>query len=63
MSADIESNIMEKVCIRGRFALQVDESTDISVHAQLLANVRFIDGNAIKENFLICKRLLVNTTK
>ena len=36
MSVDIENNILEKVLISVRFALQVDESTDISGHAQLL---------------------------
>ena len=61
MSVDIENNILEKVRISVRFALQVDESTDINGHAQFLANVRFIDGNAIRENFLFCKRLYVNT--
>ena len=62
MSVDIENNILEKVRSSGRFALQVDESTDISGHAQLLANVRFINGDAITENFLFYKRLPVNTT-
>ena len=63
MSVDTENNILEKVCISVRFALQVDESTDISGQAQLLANKRFIDGDAISENFLFCKRLPVKTTK
>ena len=62
VSVDIENNILEKVHISVRFALQVDESTDISGHAQLFANVRFIDGDAIRENFLFCNRLPVNTT-
>ena len=62
MSVDIENNILEKVRISVRFALQVNESTDISGHAQLLANVRFIDDDAIRENFLFCKRLPLNTT-
>ena len=61
MSVDIENNILKKVRIGVRFALQVDESTDISGHAQLLANVRFIEGDAIREKFLFCKRLPVNT--
>lgn len=43
MSADIESVVLDKIRISGKFALQVDESTDISGHAQLLANVRFMD--------------------
>ena len=47
MSVDIENNVLVKVRSSGRFALQVDESTDISGHAQLLANVGFIDGDAI----------------
>ena len=57
MSVDIENNILEKVRISVRFALQVDESTDISGHAQLLANVRFIDGDAIRENFFILQEV------
>ncbi|XP_035233449.1 zinc finger BED domain-containing protein 5-like [Stegodyphus dumicola] len=39
MSADIESVVLEKIRISEKFALQLDESTDISGHAQLLANV------------------------
>ena len=50
MSADVESIVLEKMRISGKFALQIDESTDISGYAQLLANVRFVDGNAIREN-------------
>lgn len=55
MSEDIESILLEKLRSAGKFALQLDESTDISGHAQLLANVRFVDGEAIRENFLFCK--------
>ena len=45
MSADIESIVLEKMLISGKFALQLDESTGISGNAQLLANVRFVDGD------------------
>ena len=62
MSMDIESNILEKIRSTGKFALQVDESIVISGHAQLLANVRFVDEDVIKENFFFCKRLPQNTT-
>ncbi|XP_060124933.1 zinc finger BED domain-containing protein 5-like [Zootoca vivipara] len=62
MSADIESVVMEKIRISEKFALQLDESTDISGHAQLLANVRFVDGDAIRENFFFCKALPEKTT-
>ena len=61
MSVDIEKVVLEKVRISGKFSLQVDESTDISGHAQLLANVRFVDEDCIRENFLFCKRLPKNT--
>ena len=57
MSADIESVVLEKIRISEKFALQLDESTDISGHSQLLANVRFVDGDAIRENFFFCKAL------
>lgn len=57
MSADIESVVLEKIHSSEKFALQLDESTDISGHAQLLANVRFVDGDAIRENFFFCKAL------
>ncbi|XP_041421563.1 zinc finger BED domain-containing protein 5-like [Xenopus laevis] len=62
MSADIESLVLDKIRISNKFALQLDESTDISGHAQLLANVRFVDGDAIRENFLFCKVLPEKTT-
>ncbi|XP_077421844.1 zinc finger BED domain-containing protein 5-like [Vanacampus margaritifer] len=62
MSADIESVVLEKIRISEKFALQLDESTDISGHAQLLANVRFVDGDAIRENFLFCKVLPEKTS-
>ncbi|KAM9320399.1 zinc finger BED domain-containing protein 5-like [Gastrophryne carolinensis] len=62
MSADIETVVLEKVRISKKFALQLDESTDISGHCQLLANVRFVDGDAIRENFLFCKALPEKST-
>ncbi|XP_056302924.1 SCAN domain-containing protein 3-like [Danio aesculapii] len=62
MSTDIESHVLEKIRISRKFALQVDESTDISGHSQLLANVRFVDGDSIRENFLFCKALPEKTT-
>ena len=63
MSADIESVVLDKICIGNKFALQLDESTDFSGHAQLLANVHFVDGDTIRENFLFCKALPEKTTR
>ena len=48
MSADIESTVLEKMRISGKFALQLDESTDISGYAQLLANVRWTEPSSEK---------------
>ena len=53
MSADIESIVLEKMRIRGKFALQLDESTDICGYAQLLASVRFVDGDTIREKTVL----------
>ena len=48
MSADIEKHCFPHSS--GKFALHLDESTDIS-------NVCFVDGDTIRENFLFCKAL------
>ena len=57
MSADIKSVVLKKIRISEKFVSQLDECTDISGHAQLLVNVRFMDGDSIIENFLFCKAL------
>ena len=49
-------------CLQTSKVMQFDESTDISGHSQLLANVRFVDGDAMRENFLFCKALPDKTT-
>ncbi len=45
MSDDIEQQLTEKMQESGKFSLQIDESTDIVGAAQLLANVRYVDGD------------------
>lgn len=62
MSADIKSVVLEKIRIAEKFVLHLDECTDITGHGQLLANVRFVDEDAIRENFLFCKILPDKTT-
>ena len=57
MSGDIEFNIKLKILKHELFALQVDESTDISSKAQFLVFVRFIDDGSIVEDFPCCKEL------
>ena len=61
MSADVEENVCRNKLQDAYFALQVDESTDISKQAQLLAFIRFIDGDRIVNQYLCCKALLTTT--
>jgi hypothetical protein len=57
MSQDIESQVIANIKEPDLFAIQFDESTDITGKAQLLAFRRFVfNGHAI-EQFLFCKPL------
>ena len=56
------SGILSEILQNNNFALQVDETTDITGKAQLLAFVRFENEGEIIENFLCCKEL-PETTK
>ncbi|GFV09180.1 SCAN domain-containing protein 3 [Trichonephila clavipes] len=57
MSENIEQNTANS-----NFALQVDETTDITGNAQLIAFVRFIHENDIINQFLCCRELPDFTT-
>ncbi|XP_076030406.1 protein FAM200C-like [Oratosquilla oratoria] len=41
--------------------MQIDESTDVSNHSQLLVFVRYVHERCIKEEFLFCERLETTT--
>lgn len=62
MSEDIECTVAEKMRECKKFALQLDESTDVSNRAQLMAFVRFVSETKIIEQFLFCKELMTSTT-
>ncbi|KAE8287511.1 Zinc finger MYM-type protein 6 [Larimichthys crocea] len=62
MSLDIVGQVVNKIIQAGYFALQLDEMTDVSGEAQLLAFVRYKDVSDIKEHILFCKRLPGKTT-
>jgi hypothetical protein len=47
MSCDIELNLRENVNVSRSFSIQIDVSTDISGHAQLIACIRFVDSDRI----------------
>lgn len=57
MSSDIEDIMKEKIKSSRKFSLQIDESTDIGGHAQLLSYIRYVDGDVIATNFFFCKEL------
>ena len=61
LSVNIEENVQTKLKSTLGFVLQVDESTDISGKPQLLAFIRFNDGNQIINEFLCCKKMSLTT--
>ncbi|GFT07556.1 SCAN domain-containing protein 3 [Trichonephila clavipes] len=61
MSENIEQNTA-KTLANSNFALQVDETTDITGNAQLIAFVRFIHENDTINQFLCCRELPDFTT-
>ncbi|KAK4875359.1 hypothetical protein RN001_011781 [Aquatica leii] len=62
MSEDVETQVIEHLKRDNIFALQIDESTDISGKAQLIAFIRIIfDGDMISQ-FFFCKELPERTT-
>ncbi|GFX90684.1 SCAN domain-containing protein 3 [Trichonephila clavipes] len=61
MSENIEQNTA-KTLANSNFALQVDETTDITGNAQLIAFFRFIHENDIINPFLCCRELPDFTT-
>ncbi|KAJ4925387.1 hypothetical protein JOQ06_018119 [Pogonophryne albipinna] len=61
MSADLKSQLLER--LRGsKFAVQLDESTDVSGSAQLIALVRYPWEGRIQEDFLFCQELTGRAT-
>ncbi|XP_060755410.1 zinc finger BED domain-containing protein 5-like [Neoarius graeffei] len=55
MGTDIVEQVVAK--LSNSFSLQLDESTDVSRNAQLVAFVRYVDTDDICEHILFCKTL------
>ena len=62
MSTDIQDTVISSVKQSKMFAMQVDESTDISGKAQLIAFIRFVSDGKISDQFFSCKELKERTT-
>ena len=64
LSENVESQLIEKIKDSTVFAIQIDESCDISKKAILICYVRYIDFilEEIKEEFLCCIELVSHTT-
>ena len=54
MSVDIKTIVLEKIRV-GKYFLQLDEYTDLIKDAQLLANVRFVDGDIVSKTSYFAK--------
>ena len=52
---------MSEIKISPYFAIQLDESTDVSQYSQLLEFARYVHEGNFKEKFLFCKSLKLNT--
>jgi len=61
MSQNIEQNTAKPLA-NSNFALQINETTDITGKVQLIASVRFIHENDIINQFLCCRKLPDFTT-
>uniref|UniRef100_A0A8C6TXJ3 DUF4371 domain-containing protein n=1 Tax=Neogobius melanostomus TaxID=47308 RepID=A0A8C6TXJ3_9GOBI len=62
LAVNIVEPVVSKMRRAGHFALQLDERTDVSGEAQLLAFVRYKDESDINEHVLFCKALPGKTT-
>lgn len=57
MDQDVSAQLLEQVRASEYFALQLDESTDVSNAAQLLMYIRLISQERFVEEILFCKAL------
>ena len=62
MSDDIKSQIVQQIkdAPFGLFAIQLNESADVSSCAQLMIFVKYVYNGAFREEFLFCSSLKTN---
>ena len=61
MSIDIKQQLIARVHKSVNFAIQLDETTDISSNAQLMVYVRYQGSQDIEEDILFCQSLATTT--
>ncbi len=59
---DVKSHLISCITCSDTFAIQIDESTDIMNHVQMMVFVRYEHERMIYEDFLLCKPI-PKTTK
>ena len=59
MSDDVKKQVSAelKKAPLGKFSIQLDESTDVAVCAQLMVFAQYISGEDFKENFMFCNTI------
>ena len=62
MAVDVEEQLIEQVKKLRYFAIQLDESTDLSNCAVLVCFVRYVNEGRVMEDFLCCLKLPGRTT-
>ena len=62
IALQVKNNLIEMIRKSRFYALQLDESNDMSKFAELMAYVRFEDDGKIKEEYLFCEAIKTNTT-
>lgn len=62
LSQDIKDQVLDQIKKSPFFAIQCDETTDISNYSQLLIYARFMSDNMMKEEMLFCHPMESRTT-
>lgn len=62
MSENLKTHQIKRILESDYFAIQLDESTDITNLAQLLTYVRYVHSKKFHEEFLFCRALSIRTT-
>ncbi|KAK2725580.1 hypothetical protein QYM36_000173 [Artemia franciscana] len=62
IASDIVMQVIEQIKLTKMFALQLDESTDVSGEAKVIVFVRYQDCSDIRKNILFCQNLQSRTT-